>query len=182
VTAALVLTGAPGAGKTTVLSALSDRLAQEDVAHAALEFEQLLWGHPWLTTADGLGSLAVLAGLERERGRRVMLLAATTETAGELRAVRAALAADRSVAVALRASPDTLAARVLAREPEYWSGREALAAHARELAAVIPGLDGVDAILETEGRRAEDVAVELHAVLARHALLGARVRGPTGPQ
>jgi hypothetical protein len=62
--------------------------------------------------------------------------------------------------VALRAPGDVCAARVLAREPERWAGREALAEHARSLAAVIPALPGVDLVLDTDGRDEETVAGE----------------------
>jgi len=50
---------------------------------------------------------------------------------------------------------------VLAREPERWAGRDALAARARELAEALPRLPGVDLVLDTDGRGAEDVAAEL---------------------
>ena len=51
---------------------------------------------------------------------------------------------------------------MLEREPERWAGRDALAAHARELADAIPGLPGVDLVLDTDGRSAEAVAGELY--------------------
>ena len=56
---------------------------------------------------------------------------------------------------------EVCAARVLAREPERWAGRAALAAHARALAGVIPSLPGVDLVLGTDGRSAEAVAEEV---------------------
>jgi predicted ATPase len=37
---ALVLTGPPGAGKTSVLEALSDALSGEDVGHATVEWRR----------------------------------------------------------------------------------------------------------------------------------------------
>ena len=55
------------------------------------------------------------------------------------------------------------AARVLAREPERWAGRDALAAHARGLAAAIPALPGVDVVLDTDGRDVDAVAADLLA-------------------
>jgi predicted nicotinamide N-methyase len=61
----------------------------------------------------------------------------------------------------LHASGGVCAARVLEREPERWAGRDALAAHARSLAEVIPALPGVDVVLHTDGRSAEAVAGEL---------------------
>jgi tRNA uridine 5-carbamoylmethylation protein Kti12 len=46
---AVVLTGPPGAGKTSVLTALVDALSDDDIAHAAVEVETLVWTHPALT-------------------------------------------------------------------------------------------------------------------------------------
>ena len=43
---ALVLTGPPGAGKTSVLEALTDALSAEDVRHATVEVEALTSAHP----------------------------------------------------------------------------------------------------------------------------------------
>ena len=43
---AVVITGPPGAGKTSVLSALVDALSDDDIAHAAIEVEMLVWTHP----------------------------------------------------------------------------------------------------------------------------------------
>ncbi len=43
-TAALVLIGAPGSGKSTVLDALAAELEREGVAHGAIETEELTRG------------------------------------------------------------------------------------------------------------------------------------------
>ena len=45
---AVVITGPPGAGKTSVLTALVDALTDDDVAHVAIELETLAWTHPAL--------------------------------------------------------------------------------------------------------------------------------------
>ena len=49
----------------------------------------------------------------------------------------------------LSAEPDTLAERIIAREPPHWSGLAALVAHARAMAPV----GGADLELSTEGSR-----------------------------
>jgi chloramphenicol 3-O-phosphotransferase len=173
-TTAIIVTGAPGAGKTSVVGALSSLLEAEGVAHGALETEQLQWGHPWLPFEAAVEQLSAVIRMQRESGRRLFLLIATTETAAELRALRDAVGAHRVLVVALSAPPDTVAARVLDREPESWPGRDALAGHARELAAAIPRLDGVDVVLETGGGTPEAVARELRAELVRHGLTASR--------
>ena len=168
---AIVLTGAPGAGKTSVAEALSSLLETEGIAHGALEAEQLEWGHPWLSFEQAMEQLAAVLAIQRRVGRSLFLLVATTETAAELQALLDAVAADETLVAALRAPPATVAARVLAREPESWPHREALAEHARDLAEVIPRLAGVDVVLDTAGRAPEDVARELRTELGRRGLV-----------
>lgn len=45
-TLALILTGPPGAGKSSVLEALTTLLELDGVEYSALESEQLAWGSP----------------------------------------------------------------------------------------------------------------------------------------
>jgi hypothetical protein len=166
VTRALILTGPPGAGKSSVLEALTTLLELDGVAYSALESEQLAWGSPWLAPEQWLPQLAAVMALQRDVGRRLFLLAATTETTDELRGVAEAVAADRTSVVLLVAGPDVVATRIDAREPDRWPGKAHLIAHARELAISMPReLDGVDARIDTDGRAAVDVAVEVRDVL-----------------
>jgi len=46
---AVVITGPPGAGKSSLLTALVDALSDDDIAHAAVDVESLVWTHPALT-------------------------------------------------------------------------------------------------------------------------------------
>jgi chloramphenicol 3-O-phosphotransferase len=164
-TAVLVLTGAPGAGKSSVLEALSDLLADDGVGHGCLEAEQLAWGHPWLSQARCCEQLAAIARLQRGFGRTLFLVTVTAETAGDLRGVLDAFAPSRALTICLVAAPATHADRVLAREPASWTGRERLADHARDLAARVQALDGIDLRIDTDGRTAEDVAREVRDAL-----------------
>ena len=157
-TAAIVITGAPGSGKSSVAQAFTTLLENAGVEHGAIESEQLAWGTPWLTDAQAHEQLAAVCRLQRGYGRRLFVVVATTETQQDLDSLVAATGASRTFAVALRAPGDVCAARVLEREPERWAGRDALASHARVLADVIPALPGVDLVLDTDGRSAEAVA------------------------
>jgi chloramphenicol 3-O-phosphotransferase len=159
--AAIVITGAPGAGKSSVAQAFTTLLDNAGVEHGAIESEQLAWGTPWLTDAQAHEQLAAVCRLQRGYGRRLFVVVATTETPQDLDSLVAATGASRTFVAALRAPGDVCAARVLEREPERWAGREPLAAHARVLAEAIPALPGVDLVLDTDGRSAEAVAGEL---------------------
>jgi hypothetical protein len=164
----LVLTGAPGAGKSSVLEALTTLLEIEGVEFSALESEQLARGNPWLPPSQWLPQLAAVTALQREVGRSLFLVAATTETSEELRQVVEAVGTDRAVVVLLVAQPHVVADRVGMREPDAWPGKPGLVAHARELAVSMPrDLHGVDVRIETDHRDPVDVAAEVREVLVR---------------
>jgi hypothetical protein len=168
-TRAVVITGGPGTGKSSVAQAFTTLLENAGIEHGAIESEQLAWGSPWLPDAQAHEQLAAICRLQRGYGRRLFVVVATTETRAGLDSLLAAIGAERSLVACLRAPGGVAAARVLAREPARWAGRGALAAHARELAEAIPRLPGVDLVLDTDGRRAEDVAAELLAAYVNGA-------------
>ena len=161
----LVLVGAPGSGKSSVLEVLTSLLEVDRIAHAAIESEQLARGWPLLDAEHWIAQLAAALALQREAGRTLFLIAATTETAGELAGVLAALDADRAFVVCLGASPEVVAARIAKREPDHWPGKQRLIDHARVLAAAMPLIDGIDLLIDTDQRHAGDVAAEVHAAL-----------------
>ncbi len=163
--AAVVITGPPGAGKTSVLEKLSTLLEIEGVAFGAIESEQLGWGSPWLDGEAVISQLQAVLRIQRDAGRRLFLITATTETDRELRVIVQATGVEKVTVVLLTAPPDVVADRVREREPDEWPGKERLIVHARELAASMPDLAGVDLTLSTDAREAHEVARELLAVL-----------------
>jgi ribose 1,5-bisphosphokinase PhnN len=171
---ALVLTGPPGAGKTSVLEALSDALAGDDIMHAAVEAEALRWAHPGLSDEQEMRHLAAMCALFRDAGHRVLLVGQTIETDADLARLLEAVGADEHLVVRLEAEPATLVERIVARERESWSGLAGLVEHAQELAATMPAVQGVDIVLSTEGQRAESVAERIRAARADRL-------GPTAP-
>jgi chloramphenicol 3-O-phosphotransferase len=162
---ALVIIGAPGAGKSSVLEALGTLLELDGVAYGAIESEQLSRGSPLLVADDWIPQLAAIMALQRRAGRTLFLIAATTETAGELAGAVGALDVDRAIVVCLSASAEVVAARVEAREPDTWPGKQRLIAHAGVLARSIPTIDGIDLIINTDAREAQDVAREIREVI-----------------
>ena len=166
-----MITGAPGAGKSSVAEALTTLLDNAGVSHGAIESEQLAWGSPWLDEELVWEQLGVVLRMQRGYGRSLFVVVATTETQEELDGLLGAIGAERSFVVALTVPGAVASARVLAREPERWAARESLAEHAAELAPVIPALPGVDLVLSTDGRDEESVADELLEALQAHGLL-----------
>ncbi len=169
--AALVLIGAPGSGKSSVLEALMTLLELDGVDYGAIESEQLSLGWPPLPAAEWTHQLGVVLALQREAGRRRFLAVATVESAGELGDVVAATRADVPLVVCLCASPDTVAARIGDREPDRWPGKAPLIAHARELARTVPELDAIDLRIDTEDRRPEEVAAEVYEEMRSRGLI-----------
>ncbi len=174
---AVVITGPPGAGKTSVLTALTDALSDDDIAHAAVEVETLVWTHPALTEDQWARQVRLNCRLYRDAGHSLLLLAQTLETDDDVAELLAAVDADETVLVRLEAPPQTLVERIIEREPASWSGLPGLVEHAQELAASMPDLAGVDLVVSTEGQRPDDVAAHIRAALP--ALVGPRDGGPS---
>jgi gluconate kinase len=155
---AVVLIGPPGAGKSSVVEALSDALGDGDVPHAMVETEALTATHPPLDDAQWFAQVHAACGLHRRQGQRLLLVATTVESAADLRGVLEAVGADEHVVVRLEAEPATLTQRIVEREPDGWSGLDELVAASARLGPVIAELDGVALALSTEDTRPADVA------------------------
>ena len=155
---ALVLTGPPGAGKTSVLEALTDALSAEDVRHATVEVEALTSAHPPLDDEQWPAPVEAICGLYRQFGYELLLVTATVESDGDLRGVLAAIGADEHVVVRLEAEPSTLIQRIIEREPDTFTELDELVAAAARLSPVIAGLDGIALALSTERERPTAVA------------------------
>jgi cytidylate kinase len=173
---AIVLSGPPGVGKTSVLTALVDALSDDEVVHAAIEVEMLVWAHPALSDEQWERQVRNSSSLYRQAGYRLLLVAQTVETEGDLAQLLDAVGADGFFLVRLEAQPATLVERILAREPAGWSGLSGLIEHAQALAATMPRLRGFDLVLTTEGQRPEAVAERIRA--ARPDILGASAAPP----
>jgi len=96
---ALILTGAPGSGKSSVVDALSTLLEIDGTPFGAIETEQLARGWPWLTPDNWIPQLAAVICLQRKAGRTTFIVVATTETEQEIQGVSDALADDHVLGV-----------------------------------------------------------------------------------
>lgn len=167
----LFLTGAPGTGKSTVLSELGSILERDQVQHSLLESEALSQGWPLLAAEQWIAQLDAVLALQRDAGRQLFLIAGTPETDEQLASALAVMRADTVLVAGLRAAAETVAARLSAREPDSWPGKGSLIARARRLAEAMPSLAGLDVLIDTDERGAADVALTLHALMGTHGLL-----------
>jgi adenylate kinase family enzyme len=160
---AVLITGPPGAGKTSVLEALVDALSDDDVAHAGIEVEMLEWAHPALTDEQRTRHVRTMCDLYRDAGHHLLLIAQTIETDHDLVKLLDAVGAEEHFLVRLQAQPPTLAKRIIDRERAGWSGLPQLVEHAQDLAVSMPALRGVDLVLSTEDQHPEAVAQRIRA-------------------
>lgn len=167
---ALVLIGPPGSGKTSVLTALHDILADNDVVHAVIEVEAVAWTHPPLADEQAFRHLGTLCRAYEGAGFPLVLVGATATSADYLAAVLAAIAADEALVVRLEADSSTLRERIAAREPPEWSGLGQLLNAADEIAVVSRSLEAVQLVCSTEDASPLDVAAQIRR--ARPELLG----------
>lgn len=159
---ALVLTGPPGAGKTDVLAALSDRLIAGDVRHATVEVEALTSAFPALSDEQWTEPVRAVCGLYRRFGYELLLVTLTAETQADLDATVAAIGADEHVVVRLHAERATLRDRITVREPDGWPGLDELLAASERLNRSIATLDGIALSLSTDRERPETIAERIH--------------------
>lgn len=168
---AVLITGAPGTGKSSTLEALTTLLDVEGVRYGALEAEQLAWGGPWLSVEEAAVQLDAVLALQRRSGRRLFLIAAGVESVEELRTVLGAVRADLLLVVCMSASAETVAARLEQRESDRWPGKRDLIARARKLTRTVPGVEGIDRVIHTETVDAEQVAAEICQEMRTRGLL-----------
>src|SRR3954466_8092237 len=160
---AVVITGPPGAGKSSVLTALSDALSDDDIAHATVEVEALVWAHPPLSNEQWTRHVRLACELYRDADYALLLVAQTLESDGDVAQLLAAIRPGDVFLLRLEARPHSLVGRTVAREapgalgearvprvPASWSGLSALVDRGHELAASTPALAGVALVLATD--------------------------------
>ncbi len=178
----LLITGPLGVGKTTVLDEVAERLRAARVAFAAVDLDALSWAHPPAPGDDQYRSALMFQNLAsvwqnfRNAGAERLICARVVESRDELDRYRTAIPGAAITVARLRASYETLLARLahrLARrdlidgedQEGHRSRREQRAARSRELSDMMDRHPFEDILVATDGRDVD--------AIARDILLGA---------
>jgi chloramphenicol 3-O-phosphotransferase len=146
---AVLLTGAAGVGKTTYLTALTDVLADDEIAHAAIDADEVSWAFPYPDLSARTEYVRSAWDAHRGQGHDLVLLSEVVESADHLAQLLDAVGADDHLLVRLTAPYMLLRQRILAREPVEWSGTEHLLEETRGWAEQVDALEGVDLTIDT---------------------------------
>jgi nucleoside-triphosphatase THEP1 len=81
---AVVVTGAPGSGKSVCLMALSDALVDDEIAHATIDVDEVAWAYPFPDEDQRRRHLSALWESHRRAGHDLVLVSEVVESAAEL--------------------------------------------------------------------------------------------------
>jgi cytidylate kinase len=160
---AVLITGAAGAGKTTYVTALTDALADDDVAHAVIDADDVSWAYPYPDLAARTEYVARAWLAHRDRGHDLLLLGEVVESSDHLAQLLAAVGADDHLLVRLTAPYMLLRQRILAREPIEWSGVDHLVEETKRWIRAIDALDEAHVTIDTVRTSAREAAAEIRA-------------------
>jgi GTPase SAR1 family protein len=146
---AVVITGPAGVGKTTYLTALTDVLADDEIAHAAVDADDVSWAYPYPDLEGRTEYVRRAWEAYRDRGHDLLLLSEVVESAEHRAQLLAAVGTDDHLLVRLTAPYMLLRQRILAREPIEWSGTEYLLEQTRGWAQGLDSLDDVHLTIDT---------------------------------
>jgi chloramphenicol 3-O-phosphotransferase len=146
---AVLVTGAPGVGKTTYLTALTDVLADDGIAHATIEADDVSWAYPYPDLRARTEYVRRAWAAYRDNGHELVLLGEVVESPEHLAELLGAVGADDHLLVRLTAPYMLLRQRILAREPVEWSGTEHLLEETKRWVELVDRLEGSHLTIDT---------------------------------
>ncbi len=160
---AVIVTGPPGAGKTACLMALSDALAVDGIAHAAIDVDEVSWAYPYPDSDRRHELFAAAWEAHRADGHELVLVADVVESDEHLARLLAAARAGDHLLVRLDVRIETCRERVIEREPPSWSGLDHLLRETERWAVSLTELAGVDVVLDGERLDPDAIAARVRA-------------------
>src|SRR4051794_38646411 len=170
----VIVTGPPGSGKTVTLTALSDALVKDRVAHAAVDVDEVAWAYPFPDLAQRCEHLRVWCDAHRRAGCETLLVAEVIESAAHLDDVLAALGAHDHLLVRLDAALETLRQRIIAREPPGWLGLDYLLDETPRLRVALVRLDGVHTVVDSDDLNLTQIVDQIRSARPDMLLSAAR--------
>ena len=160
----VILSGAPGAGKSSLAEEMFDQLLKHDVRHAVIDVDALCLSYPFragdpYNDVTAVQNVASVWANFRRQGIDRLVLVRVVEARADVERLLAAVPGGRATVCHLAASPATVEERL--RRRETGSSTESLVARGRQLAAAPPDASFVDIVLETDGRALDELATEL---------------------
>lgn len=159
----VIVTGAAGVGKTTYLTALTDVLADDDIAHATIDADDVSWAYPYPDLKARGQYVRRAWAAHREQGHELLLLGEVLESPEHLAGLLGAVEADDHLLVRLTAPYMLLRQRILAREPVEWSGTQHLLEETRRWVQAVDELDGVHLTIDTVRTGPLEAAAQIRA-------------------
>ena len=160
---AVVVTGPPGAGKTACLTALTDALVDDKIAHASLDMDEVAWAYPFPSIEERTVLLGNAWDGHRRMGHDLLLFSEVVESDAHLADLLESVGADDHLLVLVEATPATMRERIVAREPPGWWGLEHLLGEVEPYAISLRELDGVHVTLDSEALTPEEEAARIRA-------------------
>jgi chloramphenicol 3-O-phosphotransferase len=160
---AVVVTGAPGAGKTACLIALTDALIDDQIAHATVDVDEVAWAYPYPTNEERSALLGAAWEAHRRAGHGLLLFGEVVESREHLAQLLGAVGAEDHLLVRLEAPRAMLRQRILAREPTDWSGLDYLLEQSERWALALEQLEGVHLTVDTARMSPNEIAARIRA-------------------
>lgn len=164
----VILSGAPGVGKSSLAEEMFDQLSARGVRHAVIDVDALCLSYPFreddpYNNVTAIENVAAVWANYRKQSIDRLVLVRVVETRADVDRLVSAIPGARATVCHLAARPSTVEERV--RRREVGSSTESLVARGRELAAARPDAEVVDIVLDTDGRELDGLARELLARL-----------------
>jgi DNA polymerase III delta prime subunit len=165
----LLLTGAPGVGKSTLAEEMFDQLAARHVRHAVIDVDALCMSYPF-RPGDHFNNLTALENVRSvwhnfaDQGIERLILVRVVERAEDVQALIDVVPGAAVVVCQLVAGPTTVEQRL--RRREVGSSTDSLVARGRKLAMADAGEGIADVVVQTEALPIQQVALDLLRTVA----------------
>lgn len=160
---AVVVTGAPGSGKSVALMLLSDALVDDEIAHAVIDVDEVAWAYPYPSDPERLALMRASWEAHREAGHELLVVGEVIESNDVLGALLESVGAEDHLLVLLDAPLEALRERIVEREPPGWSGLEYLLGATERYAGLLKELDGIHLTLDTAALAPHEIAARIRA-------------------